>query len=268
MKITATIGILEGLVSAVDGVDDAICVPGDDLRGVFLQVGWNVCLGASLLVDTHDPLAAAVLRVRYGGARDQGIRPTCLAFALSDAHAAERPPHARLSVDFLYYHALRRMRPLHGDNGVDLSEALAALDQDGQPLETVWPYVAALPKDRTNWRPPSTAAIFCAKGTAIGSTVEAVCGALDRNQSAVLVFLPTEAFYYADRAGIMPVTKHDPALPQLHAVVAVGYGHHAGSRSLLVRNSWGSGWGMQGHAWLPEEYLASRLSSVTFIEAR
>ena len=46
------------------------------------------------------------LRGRFGPARDQGLRPTCLAFATSDAHAAVRDTTwCRLSCEYLYYHA-------------------------------------------------------------------------------------------------------------------------------------------------------------------
>ena len=45
------------------------------------------------------------LRGRFGPARDQGRRPTCLAFAMSDAHAATREPWAELCCEYLFYHA-------------------------------------------------------------------------------------------------------------------------------------------------------------------
>ena len=91
------------------------------------------------------------MRAIFLDARDQGPRPTCLAFALSDAHTAERTPRRSLSVDYLYYLALRRMPANHGDNGVGLNEAADALRVDGQPLETSWPYSYALPVTCTTW---------------------------------------------------------------------------------------------------------------------
>ncbi len=38
------------------------------------------------------PVVQQDLRFRFGTARDQGARPTCLAFAASDTHAALRTP--------------------------------------------------------------------------------------------------------------------------------------------------------------------------------
>ena len=42
------------------------------------------------------------LRGRFGPVRDQGVRPTCLAFAASDAHAATREPWAELCCEYLF----------------------------------------------------------------------------------------------------------------------------------------------------------------------
>jgi hypothetical protein len=32
-----------------------------------------------------------------------------------------------------------------------------------------------------------------------------------------------------------------------------------GTPAILIRNSWGPGWGLEGHAWLTERFLAPRL---------
>jgi hypothetical protein len=45
------------------------------------------------------------LRGRFGPARDQKARPTCLAFAMSDSHAATREPWSELCCEFLFYSA-------------------------------------------------------------------------------------------------------------------------------------------------------------------
>jgi hypothetical protein len=42
------------------------------------------------------------LRSELGAARNQGPRPTCLAFAASDAHAALRPGWSPLSCEFAF----------------------------------------------------------------------------------------------------------------------------------------------------------------------
>jgi C1A family cysteine protease len=40
-----------------------------------------------------------------------------------------------------------------------------------------------------------------------------------------------------------------------HAVLAVGYDDS--KSAVLVRNSWGSGWGLNGYFWLPYDYITN-----------
>lgn len=83
------------------------------------------------------------LRSLFGPIRDQGARPTCLAFAASDTHAALRAGWDPLSCEFAFYHAQKRTgRP--PTKGAFLEDMLAALREEGQPVETGWP---DLPRD-------------------------------------------------------------------------------------------------------------------------
>src|SRR5271167_1131773 len=85
---------------------------------------------------------------RFGPARDQGKRPTCVAFAVSDLHASTRSTtFAPLSVDYLFYHACLRGSPFDPSNGVTLHQILGAVEHDGQPEEIHWPYMPHLPVD-------------------------------------------------------------------------------------------------------------------------
>jgi C1A family cysteine protease len=40
-----------------------------------------------------------------------------------------------------------------------------------------------------------------------------------------------------------------------HAVAAVGYDDTAATPHLIIRNSWGSGWGEGGYGYLPYSYV-------------
>jgi hypothetical protein len=78
------------------------------------------------------------MRSHFPSARDQGTRPTCLAFAISDAHmfVAKRP--GLLAPEYLHFHAARRaMVSLNA--GVGLVSMREALQFDGQPLEDECP---------------------------------------------------------------------------------------------------------------------------------
>jgi hypothetical protein len=93
------------------------------------------------------------LRCLFGPVRDQGARPTCLAFAASDTHAGLRDGWCPLSCEFAFYHAQRRAGRLPTTGSV-LSAMLDALRLDGQPREEGWPYLHATPENRSLWRPP------------------------------------------------------------------------------------------------------------------
>ena len=74
---------------------------------------------------------ACDLRTLFGEARDQGERPTCLAFAASDTHAALRAGWKPLSCEYAFYHAQRRGG--RGPTiGARLPDMLDALRDDGQ----------------------------------------------------------------------------------------------------------------------------------------
>ncbi len=95
------------------------------------------------------------LRGRLGPARDQGGRETCLAFAMSDAHAAAiGKPWVPLCCEYLFYHAKQRDKA-PADQGTTITAIRAALKHDGQPIETAWPYLSDLPADLTKWKPPA-----------------------------------------------------------------------------------------------------------------
>lgn len=199
------------------------------------------------------------LRSRFGPARDQGVRATCLAFAMSDTHAAMRGgPWRALSCEYLFYHAKQRDgTPV--DEGTTISAAQAALVQDGQPLEAGWPYLAALPADEAQWMPPAGIGILYRRSsTRHTPAFNRIWDAVEANQPSVVVMTVSTAFYRPSKDGVVDSNEpEDPAVR--HAVVAVATGQRAKAKLLLVRNSWADSWGLAGHAWLSETYVAPRI---------
>jgi C1A family cysteine protease len=198
-------------------------------------------------------------RRRYGPARDQGERPTCLAFAASDAHAALREPWIALSCEFAFYNAQHRAgrAPF---TGALLSAMLIALKLDGQPVETDWPYLDTLPSDLRAYSPPSGLQVFRRDSEARADGLDEIVIILEAGQSSLLVMMISDAFYTPDAEGIVRASTSElPDPARRHAVVAVGHGDIDGTRAILVRNSWGVDWGCGGHAWLPEAFLLPRL---------
>jgi hypothetical protein len=202
---------------------------------------------------------ACDLRRRFGPARDQGARPTCLAFAVSDAHAALRNPWAALSCEFAFYHAQRRAG-LPPTAGARLPEMLVALKEDGQPLEDDWPYLANLPSDLDTYRPPEKMVVFRRNGRSRPVDIDEIIAHLDDGNPTIMLMMLSDAFYMPDALGVVRATAGErPDPTRRHAVVAVGHGTADGARVVLVRNSWGADWGISGYAWLPENFITPRL---------
>lgn len=200
------------------------------------------------------------LRPMFGPARDQGQRPTCLAFAASDTHAALRSTWTPLSCEFAFYHAQRRANR-SPSQGATLGSMLEALRHDGQPMEAGWPYLTDLPADIANWLPPSHGhPVFRRNGAAGSNTVAAVIDKLDQQEPVILLTTLSASFFSPTIEGVVDLAQGEFPDPTLrHAVVAVGHGTINGSKAVLVRNSWGTAWGVDGHAWLTEQFLTPRL---------
>lgn len=198
------------------------------------------------------------LRQTLGPARDQGSRPTCISFAVSDAHAIARGPYDALSAEHLYFHAVSRTPGGDPHSGVTLTAILEGLRHDGQCIEVGWPYLDPLPADPKLWTPPATATPVFRRGTApIGRVIDELIATVDADKPVVITLLLGVRFH-TPVSGIIEPGPGD-ADTDYHAVLAVGHGRDGTRRYILVRNSWGSGWGLAGHAWIAVEYLEPRL---------
>lgn len=200
------------------------------------------------------------LRNRFGQPRDQGPRQTCLAFAVSDTHAAVRAGWEPLSCEYLYYHAIHR-DGANPEDGVTTVAILAAVEYDGQPTEAGWPYLSSTPADVASWFPPADIGdLFRREGETKGTSFDDAWSLVIAGRPAIIGMTLSDEFYL-DHGGM--VDSDEPPDPtRRHAVVAVAAGHRDLSRLLLVRNSWGPDWGGAGHAWLTERYLAPRVVRV------
>ncbi len=191
------------------------------------------------------------LRAEFGPARDQGQRPTCSAFAASDTHAGGRPGWDPLSAEWAYYHAVRRDGGKPND-GATMGSMLKALELDGQPHEAGWPYISDPITDLAAWKPPSgVVPLFRRDGEFVPATIDEIISKLDGGVPVLMSISVSDAFYMPGNDGVIDSTeKPDPK--RRHAVVAVGYGIRASERMILIRNSWGTDWGIEGYSWVTE----------------
>ena len=203
------------------------------------------------------------MRSQLPSARDQGRRPTCLAFAMSDAHmvAAKRP--RLLAPDYVHYHAARRAG-VSLNAGVGLGSMRDALLKDGQPFEDECPYASSR---ENSWSPPpKLSAIWTRASTLlIGKASEILMRAVLAKRAHVLVLRISRSFHAPDPES-HAVLDDGGKDRRLHAVVIVGVAHIAGTTSFLARNSWGTAWGQDGHAWLPGSYIDARAVNIVEVE--
>jgi hypothetical protein len=201
------------------------------------------------------------LSVGWGPSHFQGKRPTCLAFVLSDLNRHANNVVLALSAEYLYRSAAKRMPNWQAGHGLYLAPALEAVAQPGQPTALACPYAADEPAER----PPNLPALPIVAASAsrlYASPVQAadvdsakVAAELLSGNPVGLVLKLTESFF---KPVMGTIDFSNNVLDGLHhAVVAIGMGLHGTTQEpyIRIRNSWGTGWGDGGNAWLPFNYV-------------
>lgn len=208
--------------------------------------------GARVAASLLATLPRAALIAGLPPVYDQGTVGSCTAQALAGAveilHARGGYPVERPDRPALY----RRERDAIGlageDSGAILADGIAALRQ-GYESERAHPaawgpaWLDAAPQ-----REPDAPRVVSAEPLAID--VASVCWELAGGHP-VAVGLSITAPWYTS-TGELP--EPSGASVGGHAVLLVGY--DLDREVFLVRNSWGTGWGDSGYAWLPASWLS------------
>jgi len=212
------------------------------------------------LIHTSVDLRSGLLPIR-----NQGRRSSCLAFSASAAHERKRKIAEPLSVEYLFFHSVARDSNGDPTKGISMQAMAGALEFDGQPAENAWPYLSDQ-LSILNWTVPLFSdQLHHAKVTVSPLDFNGICSALNSGKCIILGLVITDAFINPPDHGVVVDRPLDIERGG-HAVLAVGYGtNKSGIGHILIRNSWGNMWGVNGYAWLSAKYVTRQLHETAFL---
>lgn len=176
------------------------------------------------------------------------------------------------------YKATRNLLGLTGDTGAWLRTAMGAMRLFGVCPERYWPYE----ENAFDTEPPAFCYAFAKEYSAISyyrldpagvdpdRVLENVKTQLAANLPSMFGFSVYASIRQVSATGAIPYPSRNESVIGGHAVVAVGYDDtkvvthpvtgETTTGALLIRNSWGTGWGEDGYGWIPYAYLTERLA--------
>jgi C1A family cysteine protease len=157
---------------------------------------------------------------------------------------------------FIYYNERVIEGTVSTDSGAQVRDGIKSVATLGAPPEIDWPYNVA----EFAQKPPAKA--YTDAKTDVVSSYSRVAQNLAQMQGCladgypfVFGFTVYESFesQQVTDTGVVPMPAAGETVMGGHCVVAVGY--DSANRVFIIRNSWGTTWGMKGYCTMPYEYL-------------
>ena len=212
--------------------------------------------------------SAVDLRRTCSPVEDQGRLGSCTGNALVGAleflERKDRVPFTNLSRLFVYYNERIIEHTVKEDAGAMLRDGIKTLAKQGACAEQTWPYAIAkfaLKPTPACYREALEHQITAYARLETGDEMRAC---LAGGFPFVFGFTVYESFESERVAetGVVPMPKRTERSVGGHAVLAIGYDD--AKKTFVVRNSWGTAWGMKGYFTMPYAYLEDRSLSDDF----
>jgi C1A family cysteine protease len=195
--------------------------------------------------------------------KDQGNLGSCTSFMATGVMQFVRKglglPDMSLSELFIYYGERVLENTVSYDSGASIGDAFAVLASPGACQETDWPYDIS----KFTQKPPAQAYTdaaldVAAQELALDGSLDSIKQCLAEGSPVGFGFDVYSSFRNIGADGIMPVPGPDEELLGGHAVMFVGYNDT--TQRLIVRNSWGTGWGASGYFEMPYEIVTNGMA--------
>ena len=192
---------------------------------------------------------------------DQGQLGSCTANAIAGSYEFELIKQSNgkdftPSRLFIYYNERVIEHTVESDSGAMLRDGMKSVNLQGVCPEKMWPYIPEKFADR-----PLGSCFTDARNRQVLSyhrvsrNLNQMKGCIAEGYPFVLGFTVYESFEseVVAKTGKLPMPKIDEKELGGHAVMAVGYDDKI--KRFIIRNSWGSSWGMSGYFTMPYVYL-------------
>lgn len=208
------------------------------------------------------------LRPECTPVQDQGELGSCTANALAGNLDYLKKQQLKKVLDFsrlfIYYNERVIEHTVNTDSGAMLRDGIKSLAKLGACPEGEWPYDIS----KFTQKPPEKDYADALKYQITAyyrlTTIDQMKHTLASGYPFVFGFSVYESFESEEvaRTGIVPMPKPDERLLGGHAVMAAGYDES--KQQFIVRNSWGTKWGISGYFMMPYAYLTNRNLSSDF----
>ncbi|MGD0086719.1 MAG: C1 family peptidase [Verrucomicrobiota bacterium] len=205
--------------------------------------------------------ASADFRPQCPPVYDQGQLGSCTANAIAGAIQFDRLKQQLAQVFvpsrlFIYYNERATEHTVDSDSGAQIRDGIKSVAKLGDCPETEWPYTIARFKTKPSPECYADALRYrVVSYQRLTPVLSQLKGCLASGYPFVFGFTVYESFESPQvaRTGHASLPGSSERAIGGHAVVGVGY--QDAKQWFIVRNSWGSGWGLKGYFTLPYAYL-------------